>query len=170
MRHRLSPLAPFAPLATLLIALLGGCATRPSAPPTGAPPAASAPDARASLALEQVRLAALFRGTPVTVTLQQDGSLRATVPRQFSFDAGAIKVKPPLAAVLDRIAKGQLQTASRLRVSAPADPETRSASLARERALSVRDYLAGRGIAATRLQTTGTAQTEQVEIVVSEGR
>lgn len=131
---------------------------------------ASASEPRPPLALEQLRLAELFRGTPVAFTLQQDGSLRATVPRQFSFDTGAIKVKPPLAAVLDRLAKGQLQANSRMRVSAPADSETRNASLARERALSVRDYLAGRGIAATRLQASGAAQADLVEIVVSEKR
>lgn len=155
-------------LSFLLISVLAACGTRPPAPPTPVAPAASASEARPPLALEQLRLAELFRGTPVAFTLQQDGSLRATVPRQFSFDAGAIKVKPPLAAVLDRLAKGQLQAGSRMRVSAPADPETRSASLARERALSVRDYLAGRGIAATRLQASGAAQTDLVEIVVSD--
>ena len=155
-------------LSFLLISVLAACGTRPPAPPTPVAPAAPATEARPPLVLEQLRLAELFRGTPVAFTLQQDGSLRATVPRQFSFDAGAIKVKPPLAAVLDRLAKGQLQAGSRMRVSAPADPDTRSASLARERALSVRDYLAGRGIAATRLQASGAAQTDLVEIVVSD--
>ena len=149
---------------------MSACATRSSAPPVAAVPGAVTTEVRAPLALEQIRLADLFRGTPVAFTLQQDGSLRATVPRQFSFDAGAIKVKPPLAAVLDRLAKGQMQAGSQMRVSAPADPDTRSPSLARERALSVRDYLAGRGIASTRLQVSGAAQTERVEIVVSDAR
>lgn len=126
------------------------------------------PAPRVTLASEQVRLAELFRGTPVSFTMQQDGSLRATVPRRFSFDAGGIKVKPPLAAVLDRLAKSQLPSTTRLRVSAPADPETRGPALARDRALSVRDYLMGQGIAPTRLQANGVAQTDQVEIVVSE--
>jgi len=154
-----------------LICVLAACGTPPPAPPassTPVPPAVPAP--RATLAGEQVRLAELFRGTPVTFAMQQDGSLRATVPRRFSFDAGAIKVKPPLAAVLDRLAKGQLQATSRMRVSAPADPETRGGSLARDRALSVRDYLTAQGIVATRLQAIAATQTEQVEIVVSEGR
>lgn len=160
----------FAVFVSLLISLMSACGTRPSEAPAPVVPIAVSPEVRAPLALEQIRLAELFRGTPVAFTLQQDGSLRATVPRQFSFDAGAIKVKPPLAAVLDRLAKGQLQAGSRMRVNAPADPDTRSPSLARERALSVRDYLAGRGIAATRLQVSGAAQTERVEIVVSDAR
>ena len=159
-------------IAAPLIAVLAACGTSRPAPPV--PPAptvpAPAPAPRATLASEQVRLAELFRGTPVTFAMQQDGNLRATVPRRFSFDAGAIKVKPPLAAVLDRLAKGQLQATSRMRVSAPADPEGRGGNLARDRALSVRDYLMGQGIVATRLQATGATQTEQVEIVVSEGR
>ena len=156
--------------ASLLILLMSACATHSSAPPVAAVPGAVQTEVRAPLALEQIRLADLFRGTPVAFTMQQDGSLRATVPRQFSFDAGAIKVKPPLAAVLDRLAKGQMQAGSQMRVSAPADPDMRSPSLARERALSVRDYLAGRGIASTRLQVSGAAQTERVEIVVSDAR
>lgn len=155
-----------------LIALLAACGTPPAlptAPMSPAPtPSRSAP--ATTLAGEQVRLAGLFRGTPVTFTLQQDGSLRATVPRRFSFDAGAIKVKPPLAAVLDRLAKAQLQTGGRIRVSAPADPEGRGPALARDRALSARDYLMGQGIAPARLQATGATQTEQVEIVVSDVR
>lgn len=72
--------------------------------------------------------------------------------------------------MLDRLAKGQLHTTSRMRVSAPGDPDTRGGNLARDRALGVRDYLTGQGIAAGRLQANGATQTEQVEIVVSEGR
>ena len=92
-------------------------------------PIAVTPEVRAPLALEQIRLAELFRGTPVAFTLQQDGSLRATVPRQFSFDVGAIKVKPPLAAVLDRLARSQFQSTSRMRVIAPSDPDSRGGNL-----------------------------------------
>ena len=157
-------------VAALLIGLLGACGTpRPSAPGP-LPPAPAAPTPRATLAAEQIRLAGLFRGTPVVFAMQQDGSLRATVPRRFGFDAGASKIMPPLAAVLDRLAKSQLQTSSRMRVSAPSDPETRSPTLARDRELSVRDHLTRQGSEATRLQASGVAQTEQVEIVVSEGR
>ena len=159
-----------AAFASFFIFLMSACGTRPPAAPVAPVPPAAAPEVRAPLPMEQIRLAELFRGTPVVFTLQQDGSLRATVPRQFSFDAGAIKVKPPLAAVLDRLAKGQLQAGSRMRVSAPGDPDARGPSLARERALSVRDYLAGRGIAVTRLQASGAVQTERVEIIVSDAR
>lgn len=155
-----------------LMALLAACGTPPASPtpPMSPAPTPSRPAPATTLAGEQVRLAELFRGTPVAFTLQQDGSLRATVPRRFSFDAGAIKVKPPLAAVLDRLAKAQLQTGGQMRVSAPSDPEVRGLVLARDRALSVRDYLVGQGVVTTRMQVSGAAQTEQIEIVVSDAR
>lgn len=158
------------PLYVPLISLLVACGTRPAAPPSPTldPSAQSTTPARATLLSEQGRLSELFRGTPVTFTMQVDGSMRATVPRVFSFDAGAIKVKPPLAAVLDRLSKSQLQSASRLRVSTPSDTGKPGSALARDRALSVRDYLMGQGIAPTRLQANGVAQTEHVEIVLSE--
>lgn len=166
-----------APIATVfaaaLVAALVGCGTPRPAPPTPSvplPPVPVAPATRTTLAGEKVRLAALFRGTPVNFSTQQDGSLRATVPRRFSFGAGATKVMPPLAAVLDRLAKSQLESASRMRVSAPLDPDSRGGTLARDRAQSVRDYLIRQGIAPTRLQAIGVTQTEQVEIVVSEAR
>lgn len=150
-----------------LLAVLGACSTPPAAPPVTKAPVSPA---SATLASEQVRLADLFRGTPVVFTLQQDGSLRATVPRRFSFDAGAAKVKPPLAAVLDRLAKSQATTTSRLRVSAPSDPEARAPTLARDRATALRDHLVAQGLPAARIQASGTVQTELVEIVVTETR
>lgn len=165
------PSFPLPLLISPLIAVLAACGTTPSAPPAppaGSVPARAAPAPRTTLASEQVRLAELFRGTPVVFSMQQDGALRATVPLRFSFDTGAIKVKPPLAAVLDRLAKSQLQTAARMRVSAPPDPPARVPALARDRALSVRDYLMGQGIAAARLQVNGATQAEQVEIVVAD--
>lgn len=166
---RLPSLLPL--LVSPLIAVLAACGTTPSAPsapPAGSAPPRAAPAPRATLASEQVRLSELFRGTPVVFSMQQDGALRATVPLRYCFEPGAIKVKPPLAAVLDRLAKSQLQTAARMRVSAPADPPARAPALARDRALSVRDYLTAQGIAPTRLQANGAAQAEQVEIVVAD--
>ncbi|KQW38600.1 hypothetical protein [Rhizobacter sp. Root404] len=155
-----------------LLAILGACGTRPApvpvAPVPSGLPAPAAPPRAGPLVTEQLRLAELFRGTPVVFSLQQDGSLRATIPRRFSFDAGAAQVKPPLAAVLDRLAKSQRLAPSRFRVAAPADPEVRGPALARERAASARDHLIGQGIAAARIQATGGTQTELVEILVTE--
>ena len=169
-----------APLALLI--LLAACASKPTAPtasttapvPLPAPaatpaPSPAAPTPRGNLATEALRLGELFRGTPVVFATQQDGSMRATVPRRFSFDAGSTRVKPPLAAVLDRIAKSQAQTTTRIRVTTPPDADSKVATLARDRATSVRDYLVGRGIATARLQAGAASQaTDSVEVIVSE--
>ncbi len=154
-----------------LALLVAACATPPPAAhaPPSAPRSAAAPAARPTLAAEQRRLSALFDGTPVVFAMQADGSLRVTVPRYFCFDRGAVRVKPPLAAVLDRLAKSQLDAPSKFRLSAPADPETRGPALVRDRGVALRDYLMGQRIAAERLQLMSAVQTEWVEIVVMEG-
>ncbi len=132
-------------------------------------PSPSAPPPRANLATEALRLSDFFRGTPVVFSTQQDGSLRATVPRRFSFDAGSSQVKPPLAAVLNRIARSQAQTTNRIRVGAPGDADAKVATLARDRATRVRDHLVGQGIAVARLQIGPTPQpSDGVEVVVSD--
>ncbi|HWH80615.1 MAG TPA: hypothetical protein VNU71_00095, partial [Burkholderiaceae bacterium] len=100
--------------------------------------------------------------------MQADGSLRVTVPRRYCFDRAESSVKKPLAAVLERIARSQAASASKLRISTPPDAEARSATLARERALSTRDYLIGHGIAVARLHAAGVLQSDVVELVVAD--
>ena len=169
-------LAPFT--TALLLGALAGCATQSPAPATPGPAPAAAPaPAHPTLAAEQRRLAALFRGTPVVFEMQRDGSLRVAVPLHFCFDRGAGTVKPPLAAVLDHLARSQRHESTRLRVAAAPDPGSRGHALARDRAESARDYLAARGIPAFRLSIAGAgagagvatlARDEGVEIVVTE--
>lgn len=139
----------------VLLGVLAGCATGPHPAPGKVP-----------LGDEQRRLAELFRGTPVVFAMQSDGSLRVEVPLRFSFDPGASVVKPPLAAVLDRLALSQRKQPTRLHVAAPADPGARNAAvLARDRTASTRDYLVAHGIAPTRL-VAASASSDQIEIVV----
>lgn len=168
----------------LSIALVAGCAQGPTATAPGTSPAggsssASAPgpkpnpatkaaSTKANLAIEKLRLSELFKGTPVVIALLPDGSLRADVPLAFSFDPGKAIVKPPLAAVLDRVANGQLNEITHLVVSAPADPPpVKNPTLVGERASAVRDYLVGRGLAASRLAVAGGAGAI-VRVVVSD--
>ena len=146
-------------IAALLLALLAGCAT------TSGP---GAPGQKVSLAAEQRRLADLFHGTPVVFQMQSDGSLRIEVPLRYSFDTGGSAVKPPLAAVLDRIAKSQRSQATRLQVAAPGDAGAHNPLLARDRAASTRDYMVAHGIAATRFSVLTPARSDAVEIVVAE--
>ena len=155
MRRALLTTAP-------LIAVLAACGTRPA--PAG--PALPAPSPPPSLGSEQRRLAALFEGTPVVFAMQRDGSLRVTVPLRYCFDRDQARVKRPLGAVLDRLARSQAATASTLRVATPSDPGARGLELARERALATRDYLMGQRLAASRLQVAGVSRTEGIEIVV----
>ena len=162
----------------LVLVLLGGCATRapvgpsptspaPSGgPQSGTPSRPSAPPP--TLASEQQRLSALFDGTPVVFAMQADGSLRVEVPLRFSFDPGSSTVKPPLAAVLDRIATSQRRNGSRVLVVAPGDKRGKGITLGVERAVSARDYLVGHGVAATRFTVSGVVEPDSVRIVVSE--
>ena len=123
---------------------------------------------RAALAAEQKRLAGLFEGTPVVITMQADGSMKVDVPLSFCFDRGGFVVKPPLAAVLDRLARSQRGDTTKLRVSAAGDTAASGPNLARDRAASARDYMVARGVLAARVVLASGAPGEGVEIVVSE--
>jgi outer membrane protein OmpA-like peptidoglycan-associated protein len=151
----------------VFILLLAACAGSPPAP-SGAGSAGGAAPEHVPLGTEQRRLAELFRGTPVVFEMQHDGSMKVTVPLRFSFDKGRFAVKPPLAAVLDRIAASQRSGPSRLLVSAPADPQSKGLMLATERATSTRDYLVARGVAATRFAIAAAGGGDAVIIVVAE--
>jgi len=174
--------------ASAAIVLIAGCKTAPSSAPVAAggsaapsapgsqvsprqptpSPATKAASTKAHLAIEKLRLAELFRGTPVLFALQPDGSMRVDVPLNFSFDAGKAVVKPPLAAVLDRVAAGQLQEVTQIVVRAPTDAAAKSATLLGERGASVRDYLVARGLAETRVIVSGSSGAAVVRLVVTD--
>jgi outer membrane protein OmpA-like peptidoglycan-associated protein len=163
--------------ATAVGLLLSGCSlfhtTTPSAPTTAKKPSVGAPalpeeQPKVSLASEQRRLADLFRGTPVVFEMQPDGSLRVDVPLKYSFDDGQTVVKPPLAAVLDRVARSQRAQKTKLRVAAPTDARSANPQLARERAASTRDYLVAHGVKASRFAGIAPASNGNVEIIVAE--
>jgi outer membrane protein OmpA-like peptidoglycan-associated protein len=171
--------------AGLVIVLIAGCKT---APPSNAGAGGSTPQSqqaqtrpapssaatkaaatKANLAVEKLRLAELFRGTPVLFALQPDGSMRVEVPLHFSFDTGKALVKAPLAAVLDRVAAGQLHEATKLVVTAPTDVAAKgAAALVGERCASVRDYLVAHGLSDARVAVAGATGTAVVRIVVTD--
>ncbi len=165
-------------ITAVLLAGLAGCASKSTAPAPAAPaPAAPAVGHAASatpvlprptLAAEHKRLSELFKGTPVVFSMQVDGSLKVEVPLSFCFDRGAFVVKPPLAAVLDRLARSQRGDTTKLRVSAAGDSAASGPNLARDRAASTRDYMVARGVAAARVVLASSAPGQGVEIVVSE--
>ncbi|MFO1329121.1 MAG: hypothetical protein U1F56_17300 [Rubrivivax sp.] len=159
-------------LAGLPALLAGGCASTPPAAP-GARPAGSAatpsarPDGvqrRAPLDIEQQWLQAWFKDTPVTITPRDGAALEVEVPRAFCFDGGRTQVKPPLAAVLDKVAES-LRRQARLRLAllaAPGDAER--PELALPRAAHVRQHLRGRGVPEARLAAPARSSADAVQL------
>jgi outer membrane protein OmpA-like peptidoglycan-associated protein len=100
--------------------------------------------------------------------MQPHGSMRVAVPLSFSFDKGRFVVKPPLGKVLDLLARSQRLEPTRFNVAAPADPQSKGLMLATERATSARDYLVGRGVAATRFSVSALGSGDNVIIVIAD--
>lgn len=149
----------------MLVHGLAGCATGVRPPP---PAAVGSVHNTKQLAAEQRRFAALFRGTPVVFATQPDGGLRVEVPLRYCFDGGRAVVKPPLGAVLERLARSQRHENTRLVVSAPADTGSAILTLATERAVRARDHMVERGIAATRFAISALAGGGAVKIVIAD--
>lgn len=110
------------------------------------------------LAGEQRWLAALFEGTPVRVGADAAGGVRLQVPLQYAFDTASNEPKPPLRAVLDRLALSlQRQPRARLTIGAPG-PD------ARARTLAMRQHLQARGVAGYRVGDGGAARSDGVSL------
>ncbi len=105
---------------------LAGCASKPGTrAPDGTtvpvPPGGVAPE----LAAEQRWLEELFTGTPVVVGAGPDGTVKVEVPLKYSFDPGRKVVKPPLEAVLGKVAASlHRQKRARLLLAAPTPEQT----------------------------------------------
>ena len=155
-------------LPMVLAAVLCGCAT--SLPPEPAPPAPPPTPAQRvglaeALAVERQWLASWFRGTPVLVAQLGDGAVTVEVPREFCFDAGRSRVKPALAAVLNKVAESlvRLPQAHVVLIAAPEDAAG-SAQLGLQRAAQVHDYLRSRGVPAVRLGKPSAAANATVQL------
>src|SRR5689334_2729491 len=90
-------------------AFVAGCATKPS--PTNPPPLvvpaqppASPSPPPSPLESEARWMRQLFDGTPVVVDTERDGAMRVEVPLQYAFDGDQAAIKPPLNAVLEKVA------------------------------------------------------------------
>jgi len=156
--------------------LLHGCASRQpggtAAPPPSPPgrdtapvtPAAS-PGPQHALDGERKWLQQLFEGTPVVVAQRDDGAVSVEVPLTYCFDSGRSTVKPPLGAVLDRVARSLLrQPKARLPLlAAPADANGDPA-LAKQRAQQMRAHLRQRGVPEARLGAPVASATAAVQL------
>jgi outer membrane protein OmpA-like peptidoglycan-associated protein len=145
--------------AVWLLLALQGCSTTPSPPPPAPGPPDTAPAVPAtpaprpsSLAVERQWLQSWFEGTPVRITQRSEAAFTVDVPRDYCFDAGRSAIKPPLAAVLDKLAQSlQRKPAARVELlAAPGDAAAASA-LAQQRADNVRKHLIARGVSSEQL-------------------
>lgn len=160
---------------------LAGCASAPPPRPVVPPPApapspapaparpAAAPDGRATLpaALKTERqwLDSWFHGTPVLIAQQKDGALLVDVPREFCFDPGRSKVKPPLAAVLDKVALTlRRRPYAHLALMAAPGDDAGATALALQRAAQVNKHLRTRGVPAARLGPPSVTTAAAVQL------
>lgn len=153
----------------VLITLLGGCATKPTAPspPPAAgtlppePPRAPGQPPPTVLAPEVQWMKQLFEGTPVAITSEPDGAMRVDVPMAYSFDDKSPAPKPPLKAVMDKVAQSLArQTSAKVHVATPG-PAARAAAM--------RSYLMGRGVIGLRVIVLASAPGDAVTLRVVPG-
>ena len=106
------------------------------------------------------------RGTGVEVTRTSDNQLRLNVPSDISFDTNSYLIKPELRGVLDPFASSLSGDPATIVSIVGHTDSTGSAAinnpLSVDRALSVRDYLVARGIAPTRIETSGRGEREPI--------
>ena len=162
-------------LLLVLAAALGGCSgvgpTRAPGTGSGAGSGAGAtstaaaglsPEQRAglptALAIERQWLLSWFKGSPVAIAQRADGAVTVDVPRQYCFDPGQNRIKPPLAAVLDKVAESlRRRPLVHLALAAPGDGRA-DVALGRDRAAQIQRYLRARGIGAERLEPPTVAE------------
>ena len=104
------------------------------------------------------------QGTGIGVERTAQNELKVNVPSDFSFDVGRAAIKPQMRPVLDQFAQG-LDPTMRVRIVGHTDSTGNDAinnPLSVDRAQSVRDYLAGRGVSPARVETTGRGSHEPV--------
>ncbi|MEP7301321.1 MAG: OmpA family protein [Caldimonas sp.] len=112
------------------------------------------------------------RGSNVEISQTADNQLRLAVPSDISFETGGYAVKAQLRGVLDALAATLAgERDARLRIVGHTD-RTGSAAvnnpLSLDRAQSVRDYLAARSVAPTRVETVGRGDREPIADNASE--
>lgn len=105
-------------------------------------------------------------GTGIGVTQTADNELKLDIPSDVSFDSVRYDVKPALHAVLDRFATTLNQNpVTQVRIVGHTDNVGSDAvnnPLSVNRAASTRDYLASRGVAASRIAIDGRGSHEPI--------
>jgi outer membrane protein OmpA-like peptidoglycan-associated protein len=106
------------------------------------------------------------RGTGVEVSRTQDNQLKLNIPNEVSFDTNSYAIKPAMRNVLDPFANS-LRDDPNTRLSIVGHTDNTGSDavnnpLSVERAQSVRDYLASRGVSPARIYTEGRGEREPV--------
>jgi len=106
------------------------------------------------------------RGNNVEITRTADNQLKLVVPSDISFDPNGYALKPALRGMLDRFA-GLLAGDRTAQLTVVGHTDTSGGDavnnpLSLDRAQSVRDYLVGRGVAATQVRTVGRGAREPI--------
>ncbi|MBA3696756.1 MAG: OmpA family protein, partial [Methylotenera sp.] len=103
-------------------------------------------------------------GTGVSVTQTPDNRLKLDIPSDISYDVGRADIKPNFRSVLDTFAASlNSNTASNVTIIGHTDSTGSDAvnnPLSLNRAASVRDYIANRGVASSRIAIEGKGSHE----------
>lgn len=103
-------------------------------------------------------------GTGVSVDRTADNRLRVNVPSDISFRTGSAEIQPQMRPVLDELGRN-LDRDVRVTVVGHTDstgPDSVNDPLSLERAESVRDYLARRGLSPSQIAVTGRGSREPI--------
>ena len=153
-------------LCVCLAAVLVGCAGPTTVPPSSTPPTTTVPPRPGQpppnvLAAEVTWMKQLFDGTPVSIASEPDGAMRVDVPLNFSFDDKSNAPKPPLRAVMDKVAASMARQAStKVHLATPGPPA---------RGAAMRSYLQGRGVIGLRVVVLAPPPGDAVTLRVVPG-
>ena len=109
-------------------------------------------------------LAAATAGTGIEVARTEDNRLKVSVPSDFSFDVGRADIKPTMRPVLDELSRN-LDPKVSLSITGHTDSTGSDAindPLSLDRAESVRDYLAMKGVPSSRVMVSGQGSHQPV--------
>lgn len=114
----------------------------------------------------RVALEQATRGSGVDVSRTADNQLKLNIPADISFDVNSAAIRPAMRNVLDPFASN-LRDDPHARISIIGHTDSSGSDavnnpLSSDRAQSVRDYLVGRGVPASHVQTAGRGEREPV--------
>ncbi|NRT54400.1 OmpA family protein [Sphaerotilus uruguayifluvii] len=112
-------------------------------------------------------------GTGVTVARTEDNQLRVNLPGDISFDTGRANIRPDMAPILSKFARG-LDGSMNVQIIGHTDSQGSDAinnPLSKDRADAVRDYLVAQGAPAAHIHTEGRGEHQPIaDNATAEGR